>query len=49
MEFKVVDRATGNFLGTLTVDTVEPNEATGRLFGPSVAAIRPGVEVRTQL
>ena len=49
MEFKVLDRASGNFLGTLTVDSVEPNEATGRLFGPNVAAIRPGVEVRTQL
>ena len=49
MEFKVVDRATGNFLGTLVVDTVEPNESTGRLSGPNVAAIKPGVEVRTQL
>jgi len=49
MEFKVIDRSTGNFLGTLTVDSVEPNEATGRLFGPNVAAIKPGVEVRTQL
>jgi hypothetical protein len=49
MEFKVIDRGTGNFLGTLVVDTVEPNESTGRLFGPNVAAIRPGVEVRTQL
>ena len=49
MEFKVIDRRTGNFLGTLVVDTVEPNESTGRLFGPNVAAIKPGVEVRTQL
>ena len=49
MEFKVVDRTTGNFLGTLIVDTVEPNEAVGRLEGPRVAEIRPGVEVRTQL
>jgi len=48
MEFKVIDRA-GNFLGTLTVDQVEPNESTGRLMGPNVAAIKPGVEVRTQL
>jgi len=48
MEFKVVDRG-GNFLGTLVVDQVEPNEATGRLAGPNVAAIKPGVEVRTQL
>ena len=49
MEFKVIDRRSGNFLGTLVVDTVEPNESTGRLFGPNVAAIKPGVEVRTQL
>lgn len=49
MEFKVVDRAGQQFLGTLTVDSVEPNEATGRLFGPKVAEIKPGVEVRTQL
>ena len=49
MEFKVVDRASGGFLGTLTIDTVEPNEAIGRLFGPNVAAIKAGVEVRTQL
>jgi hypothetical protein len=48
MEFKVVDRG-GNFLGTLIVDQVEPNESTGRLFGPRVAEIKPGVEVRTQL
>ena len=49
MEFKVIDRASQNFLGTLTIVSVEPNEATGRLVGPNVAAIRPGVEVRTQL
>ena len=49
MEFKVLDRQSGNFLGTLIVDSVEPNEATGRLQGPRVAEIRPGVEVRTQL
>jgi hypothetical protein len=49
MKFNVVDRDTGTFLGTLTVDTVEPNESTGRLEGPSVAQVRPGVEVRTQL
>jgi multidrug efflux pump subunit AcrA (membrane-fusion protein) len=49
MEFKVVNRQTGDFLGTLTVDTVQPNESVGRLAGPKVAEIRPGVEVRTQL
>jgi len=49
MEFKVINRNSGEFLGALTVDTVEPNEATGRLSGPKVAEIRPGTEVRTQL
>ncbi|HRK31326.1 MAG TPA: hypothetical protein PLD59_09630 [Tepidisphaeraceae bacterium] len=49
MEFKVVDRDSGKFLGVLTVDSVEPNEATGRLDGPAIADVRAGVEVRTQL
>lgn len=49
MQFNIIDRQTGRFLGKLTVDTVEPNESTGRLEGPSLAEIRPGVEVRTQL
>jgi chaperonin cofactor prefoldin len=49
MQFNIVDRASGRFLGKLTVDTVEPNESTGRLEGPAIAEIRPGVEVRTQL
>ncbi len=46
MEFKVLNR--GNFLGTLTVDAVEANEATGILTGPNVKDIVKGVEVRTQ-
>lgn len=49
MEFKVIDRSRGDFLGVLTVDTVEPNEATGRLVGPRVGEITRGSEVRTQL
>jgi hypothetical protein len=49
MEFKVIDRDSGNFLGTLTVDSVEANESTGRLSGPRVADVHPGTEVRTQL
>ena len=52
MEFKVIDRKNGAFLGILTVDTVEPNEATGRLKGPRVQDIHGGdnnIEVRTQL
>jgi chromosome segregation ATPase len=49
MEFKIIDRAKGDFLGVLTVDSVEANEATGRLRGPHIADIKPGNEVRTQL
>jgi hypothetical protein len=51
MQFNIVDHDTGNFLGKLTVDTVELNEATGRITGPSdkLAMIKPGVEVKTQL
>jgi hypothetical protein len=46
MEFKVVNG--GEFLGTLTVDAVEQQEATGILKGPRLADIKPGVQVRTQ-
>jgi len=49
MEFNVIDREQGAFLGKITVDAVEPNEAVGRLEGPRVADVRPGNEVRTQL
>ena len=50
MVFKVIDRATGNFLGELTVDSVEPTESTGRLSsGPRLNDIKAGVEVKTQL
>jgi uncharacterized protein (DUF3084 family) len=48
MEMRVVNRDTGDFLGMLTVESVEINEATGRLQGPRVADIRAGSEVRTQ-
>jgi hypothetical protein len=47
MQFKVIDG--DRFLGYLTVDTVEPHEATGRLEGPHVDDIKGGVEVKTQL
>lgn len=46
MEFKVIQG--DQFLGTLTVDQVEQQEATGRLAGPNVKDIQPGVQVRTQ-
>jgi uncharacterized protein (DUF3084 family) len=51
MEFKIVDRDSGQFMGLLTVDSVELNEATGRLTGEpqKVAQIRQGAEVKTQL
>lgn len=48
MEFKVVSRETGKFLGILTVDTVELNESTGRLRGEALNEIRQGSEVKTQ-
>jgi hypothetical protein len=49
MEFKVVNRDNGAFLGVLTVDSVELNAATGRLAGSRISEIRPGAEVKTQL
>lgn len=49
MQFNVIDRANGVFLGQLTVDSVEPNQATGHLDGPKINDVRPGTEVRTQL
>lgn len=49
MEFKILDRQNGRFLGTLTIISTEPNLAIGRLAGPDVAAITSGAEVRTQL
>jgi hypothetical protein len=48
MQFTVVD-GSGNFLGFLTVDTVEPNEAVGRLSGPRVPDIKAGNDARTRL
>jgi len=48
MEFNIVDRGTGAFYGKLTVDSVEPNEAAGRLTGNRVPEVRAGMEVRTQ-
>ena len=48
MVFNVVDRS-GNFLGKITIDTVELNESTGRVTGPKIDQIGRGVEVKTQL
>jgi predicted RNase H-like nuclease (RuvC/YqgF family) len=49
MKFRVIDRKTGEFLGMLTVQSVDTNEASGRLDGPAVNRITRGAEVRTQL
>lgn len=49
MQFKVVGGDNGQFLGVLTVDSVELNEATGRLQGPKVGDIKAGSQVKTQL
>jgi hypothetical protein len=49
MEFKIVSHETGDFLGVLTVDSVDLNESTGRLSGPRIDDIRPGAEAKTQL
>jgi multidrug efflux pump subunit AcrA (membrane-fusion protein) len=49
MKFRVIDRKTGEFLGMLTVQSVDTNEASGRLEGPAINRITRGAEVRTQL
>lgn len=48
MRFNVINRQGGEFLGFLTVDSVQPNEAIGQLEG-KVDKIQAGVEVKTQL
>jgi acyl transferase domain-containing protein len=49
MRFNIVNRQTGDFLGILTVDSVEQTESTGRLEGPRLNDVRAGVDVKTQL
>ena len=49
MTFNVVERSSGVFLGKVTIDTVELNEATGRITGPKIDQVSKGVEVKTQL
>lgn len=49
MKFRVIDRSNGDFLGFLTVESVEANEASGRLDGPGVGRVSRGSEVRTQI
>ncbi len=47
MQFRVIEGA--NYLGTLTVEMVDAQEATGRLQGPRVEQVRSGTEVTTQI
>jgi chromosome segregation ATPase len=49
MQFNVIDTNSGTFLGILTVDNVEQNEAAGPLKGPHVDQIKQGNQARTQL
>jgi hypothetical protein len=49
MQFNVIDRDRGVFLGQLTIDSVEPTTATGRLDGPRISDVHKGTEVKTQL
>ena len=49
MQFNVIDRDRGIFLGQLTIDSVEPTTATGRLDGPRINDVHEGTEVKTQL
>jgi hypothetical protein len=48
MQFRVVDRNAGQFLGYLTIDSLDSNEATGHLTGPNVNSVKAGNEVFTQ-
>ncbi len=49
MKFNVVDSVKGAFLGELTIEQVDERESTGKLDGPHVADVQPGLEVKTQL
>ena len=47
MKFNVV--SDDEFLGYLTIQSTEPNEAIGVLEGPKVDKVRTGNQVKTQL
>lgn len=51
MEFKILDKETGAFLGILTVDVLDANEAMGQIVAEpnNLAKIKAGNEVRTQI
>jgi hypothetical protein len=48
MKFKLVDRRANRFLGYLEVQSVDYNEATGRLYGPAINDVHAGTEAVTQ-
>jgi hypothetical protein len=49
MKFNVVNSQSGEYLGSMTVERVEPNEAIGEVEGAKIDKIQAGVEARTQL
>jgi hypothetical protein len=49
MKFNIVNRNTAEYLGTMTVDKVDVNEAIGQVEGSKIDKIQPGVEAKTQL
>jgi hypothetical protein len=49
MKFSVIDSGAGKFLGYVTVDSVQPNEAVGQVEGPAVDKIQANLEVKTKL
>ena len=49
MEFNVIDRDANQFLGKLTVETVDQNESFGRLEGPKASDIKQGHAVVSEI
>ncbi len=51
MEFKILDKETGAFLGIMTVDVVDANEAMGQIVADptNLAQIKAGNLVKTQI
>lgn len=49
MQFNVIDQTAMEFLGKLTVETVEPTQSFGRLEGPRIQNVKPENQVLSQL
>ena len=49
MEFNILEKGTGRFLGKLKVEVVDSSEAFGQISSDDVASVQPGAEVKTQL